>query len=136
MDKWVVVFTDGASRRNPGESGIGVVVLDENAKTLKTANRFIGIATNNVAEYAAVLLALTEVRSMGIDNVEIRTDSKLVCNQLTGKYRIKDSKLVKKAAECMQLLRQFKKWKITLIPREKNREADRLAKAAIDLRKR
>lgn len=132
MDKWVVAYTDGASRGNPGESGIGVVIFDGGGEVLKEMNQFIGIATNNLAEYKAVDLALTEVKSLGIDKVEIRTDSKLLCSQLTGEYRIKDPKLVKAAIKCMRLLRKFREWKVTLIPREKNRKADSLAQAAID----
>ncbi len=135
MNEWGVVYTDGASRGNPGESGIGFLLLDKRGKVLKESNRYIGIATNNVAEYEAVILALTDAKSLGIERVEIRTDSRLLYSQLTGKYRIKNPKLMKLAIRCMRLLRSFEDWKVTLIPREKNSRADKLAQSAIDERK-
>jgi len=135
MNEWAVAYTDGSSKGNPGDSGIGVVITDRTGRILKEAHRFIGTATNNVAEYSAVIFALSEVKSLGIGNVEIRTDSELLYSQLIGKYRIKDAKLVKAAMRCMKLLRGFTQWKVTLIPREENRRADRLARSTISKRK-
>lgn len=135
MNEWAVAYTDGSSKGNPGESGIGVVVFDKKGRILREAHRFIGTATNNVAEYEAVILALTEVKFLGLDKVEIRTDSKLLYSQLTGKYRIKDRKLVRASIKCMKLLQDFKQWRVTLIPREENRRADKLARASISKRK-
>jgi len=135
MDKSGVAYTDGSSKGNPGESGIGVLILDPKHNVLKEVSRYIGIATNNVAEYEAVILALTEARSLGMRKIEIRTDSKLLSSQLKGEYKIKDPKLRTLAVRCMRLLRTFGSSKITLVPRKDNSRADRLAQAAIDSRR-
>jgi ribonuclease HI len=135
MVREAVAYTDGSSRGNPGEAGVGVVILDEKEQLLKESSRYIGHATNNVAEYQAVLLALKELKLLGMERVEIRTDSKLVQSQLTGAYKIKDRKLVAHAIECMKLLGQFNEWCVTLIPREENVRADRLAQKAVDKRR-
>jgi len=135
MGEWAVAYTDGSSRGNPGEAGIGVVILDSDGKAVREANRAIGTATNNSAEYAAILLALAEAKSLGFEKIEIRTDSELLACQLTGKYRIRNPRLLKAAVRCMSLLREFDEWKVTLVPREENGRADKLARAAIDNRK-
>ena len=134
----LTVYTDGASRNNPGEAAFGVHIVDENAKTVEDLNGVLGIATNNVAEYQAVLHAvmwLLEYKELLADNVHLlfRLDSQLVVSQLKGEYSINVPKLQHLAGEVRKYLGQLPGTHMfEYIPREKNKEADRLANAALD----
>ena len=131
--KKLVIFVDGGSRGNPGPSGIGIVVKDEKGKTVKEFNKYIGIATNNVAEYSAVIYGLQEALIEKADKVELKLDSELVAQQLKGEYRVKNEKIKPLFAQTLHLISGFKKVEIKNIPREKNKEADKLVNKAINL---
>ncbi len=127
------MFIDGASRGNPGESGIGIII-HEGENTLKNIAKYIGIATNNVAEYMALIVGLQEAIISKIENIEINTDSELLCKQIKGEYKVKDDTLKLLHLLASHLLSGFKKFSINNIPRENNKSADILADKAIDSR--
>lgn len=127
MDRVVKIFIDGASRGNPGPSGIGVLVLDENENEIKKISEKINDTTNNVAEYKALLRAIVECRKLGFSSVRFFTDSQLMARQINGIYKIKDEKLKPLYVKIRGKLLGFKNWEVIHIPREKNRIADRLA---------
>ncbi len=130
----VVVHVDGGARGNPGPAGVGVVVSDEQGAELTRANDYIGAATNNVAEYRALLLGLELARALDAREVSIINDSQLVARQLTGEYRVKNADLQKLYLEAMRALRQFDDWSVESVPRERNELADALVNEAIDAR--
>lgn len=129
-----LIHTDGASRGNPGEAGIGVVISDERGKTLKELKSYLGMTTNNVAEYRAVLLALEKAFALGADRVTLSLDSELVVRQITGEYKVREAHLKPLHCQALDLLQRFSKYRILHIPREENRRADQLANEAIDLK--
>lgn len=137
METWIC-FTDGGARGNPGPSGIGVVVLNPKGETVRELSQFLGNGTNNYAEYAAVVLALNELKKLlgkktKEVHVEIRLDSELVKKQLSGEYQIKEISLIPNFIEIHNLrVAHFPKVTFVHIPREKNKEADRLANVAMD----
>ena len=128
----VVVYVDGGARGNPGPAGIGVVVADDAGNELDRANDFIGVATNNVAEYRALLLGLDRARALGAREVEIVNDSQLVARQLTGEYRVKKEDLRPLHAAALDALGAFDRWSVRSVPREQNEIADELVNEALD----
>ncbi len=128
----VVAYVDGGARGNPGPAGIGVVLTDEDGNELDRANDFIGVATNNVAEYRALLLGLERARALGAEQVEVVNDSQLVARQLTGEYRVKNADLRPLHAAALDALGDFARWSVRSVPREKNEIADALVNAALD----
>jgi ribonuclease HI len=128
----VIVYSDGASRGNPGPSGAGALVTSPDGRVLSRASKFLGEMTNNMAEYTALLIGLKEAQKAGADDVTIRADSELLIEQLNGRYKVKKETLQILHGAAMDLLSSFKRWKASHIPREKNQEADRLANQAID----
>lgn len=130
--KKAIVYTDGASRDNPGEAGIGVAIFDEQGKVLKEISRYIGKATNNVAEYKAVLAGLKASLDLGIDYLCLKSDSQLLIRQLTGMYSVKNEGLVPLYSEAMKLLQGFKEYDLEHIPRKENKLADKLANEGIE----
>lgn len=126
------IYVDGASRGNPGEAGAGIVILDENGRVVKSLKGYLGVTTNNQAEYKALLLALKEVKRLAIERIIIRSDSELVVRQIKGEYRIKDKGIRPLYEEVIGLLKELKGYDIIHIDREENKEADRLANQAID----
>jgi ribonuclease HI len=130
----VVVFVDGGARGNPGPAGIGVVIADDAGNELDRANDFIGVATNNVAEYRALLLGLQRARALGAREVEVVNDSQLVARQLTGEYRVKKDDLRPLHAAAMEALSGFDRWSVRSVPREQNDIADALVNEALDAR--
>jgi len=128
------IFTDGGSRGNPGPAAVGAVLLDREGNKVAEISRYIGIATNNVAEYLAVLYSLQEAAYLGADSVVINLDSQLVARQLKGEYRVKDQNILKFFDLVLNLFREFATVKIEEIPREKNTAADGLANKALDLK--
>jgi ribonuclease HI len=130
----LTIHVDGASIGNPGPAGAGVVFLDGRGKTAETIAQFLGTATNNVAEYRALILGLSRARELGAARVHVRTDSELMVKQVTGEYRIKDEKLVALAHEALELIDSFDSFEIAHVGREENRQADRLAKRAAEAR--
>jgi ribonuclease HI len=127
----LVVHTDGGSRNNPGPSGIGVVFSDEKGKVLETHKGYIGEATNNVAEYRALVEALRIMKKFDAKDIEIRLDSELVVKQMRGEYKVKEPALKELNIKAKELA-FFKGIIFKHIPREKNKLADKLVNEAID----
>jgi len=134
MDETLTLQFDGGSRGNPGPAGIGVVVAAADGTPLVTLGRFIGRATNNVAEYRALITAMQEARKLGATNVVIRGDSELVIKQMRGEYRVKNPDMKLLYDEAQAILRTFASAKITHNLRDKNELADALANKAMDRR--
>jgi ribonuclease HI len=128
------IYCDGASRGNPGPASAGAVLLDQAGKILAEISQRLGRATNNEAEYAALILALRKARELGIGTVSVKADSQLVIRQLTGEYKVKHPEMKKRHAEAMGLLKEFSAWSASHVPREQNEHADKLANAALDTR--
>ena len=120
------IFIDGACRGNPGDAAIGVVIIRDGEK-IKEISRYIGRATNNIAEYSALICALQEVKGMEFNSVKIYTDSELVFRQVTGVYKVRDEKLTKLFIKVRDLVKGLKHIEIQHVRREKNKEADNLA---------
>ncbi|HEY2988039.1 MAG TPA: ribonuclease HI family protein [Candidatus Binatia bacterium] len=129
--EWLLMV-DGASRGNPGEAGCGAVIFDDTGKTVRELCRYLGRATNNVAEYAALLMGLEEVLRLGAMRLRVESDSELLVRQLNGVYRVKDEKLRRLHERAQELLRRLDSYRIIHVRREFNRIADRLANQAID----
>ena len=130
-------FTDGAARGNPGESGIGVIYKDEHGTTLTELSGYIGEATNNVAEYQALLACLHGASSLKCSKLIVHSDSELMVRQLRGEYKVKDPGLKKLFLKVQHLLGDAAfAFEIRHVTRDLNKEADRLANLGIDSRKR
>ena len=128
----VNIYVDGASRGNPGEAGVGFIIVTTDGKVLKEAGRYLGRTTNNVAEYQALIIALKEAKSLGAEAIKIFADSELMVKQIKGEYKVKSAGLLPLYQEAKALLMEFSRYDIIHINREKNTEADRLANQAID----
>ena len=128
----IEIYTDGASRGNPGHAGTGIVILDKNGKVLDQFGEYIGKATNNVAEYKGLISALKKAKKYLPCSVSLMLDSELVVRQIKGEYRTKDETLKAYLEFASQLLSEFDRYEVKHIPREKNKAADRLANQAID----
>jgi ribonuclease HI len=128
----VTVHVDGGARGNPGPAGIAAVVSDPDGAVLREERRAIGEATNNVAEYRAVLLGLALARELGARRVEVVGDSELVARQIGGQYKVKHEGLKPLHREVMTALRDFDSWSVRSVPRAKNARADALVNEALD----
>ena len=128
----VVAYSDGASRGNPGPAAIGIRLLHPDGTELFSEGRSIGQATNNVAEYHGAIAALEKARELGINELELRMDSELVVRQLQGRYRVKEPSLIVLKSRVDELVRGFRSVHVRHVPREENRETDRLANRALD----
>lgn len=129
----LLIHTDGAARGNPGPAGAGAVLRDAaSGEVLAEIAAPLGHATNNVAEWTAVRLALEEARRLGATHVDLRMDSQLVARQISGTYRVRHPDLRPIHAAVMGLLRSFGGYSVGHVPRELNRDADRLSNVAID----
>ena len=133
MMKELVIHIDGASRGNPGPSGIGIVVKDISGKVVKNIKKYIGIVTNNTAEYSAFLTALCEAEKFGANKIKIFLDSELVYKQYLGEYRTNDKNLKEYLKKIREKEKKFLSVEVTHIPRENNKEADKLANIAINI---
>jgi ribonuclease HI len=129
--EWLVMV-DGAARGNPGEAGCGAAIVDENGTLVKELSRYLGRATNNVAEYQGLLLGLEALLQLGRKRIRVQMDSQLLVRQLNGEYRVKDEKLKALFEKAVRLLRGFERYRILHVPRESNKLADGLANQAID----
>jgi ribonuclease HI len=125
-----LVQIDGSSLGNPGPAGIGVRIVDPDGNVVREIGRFIGIRTNNQAEYEGLLCALAESRGLGSGQVVIRTDSELLYYQMAGRYKVKNQELKVLHAKARELALALPTVTIELVRREQNRETDKLAKAA------
>ncbi len=126
------VYVDGAARGNPGPAAIGVLLLTRHGKRVAAFGEAIGEATNNYAEYTALIHALRLISVFEVDRLRIYTDSELMAMQVKGEYRVKEKTLHSPHAQVMSMLRRYKDWEIAHIPREKNAEADTLANRALN----
>ncbi len=127
----LLFFIDGASQGNPGPSGIGVIVCNENGDILENISEYIGEGTNNTAEYTAFIYSLQEGLIRRADSVTINTDSEFLVKQLNGQYKVKDEKIKLLFNQAQRLLKGFKEVKVNHINRSKNKGADKLATASI-----
>lgn len=133
-----IVYTDGGARGNPGPAAIGVVIKNEKGQTVKEYGEYLGETTNNEAEYKAPIFALKKIKSTwGKEKakkteVEIFSDSELLVKQLNGEYKVENSNIQTFFLQLWNLKTDFKKVSFTAIPREKNKEADRLVNEALD----
>jgi ribonuclease HI len=128
----VILHVDGGARGNPGPAAIGVVVSSPEGEVLDELAETIGAATNNVAEYRALLRGLERAQALGAQEVEIVNDSELVAKQLTGDYKVKHPAMKPLYAEAIAALRRFEGWRIRSVPRAQNARADELVNQALD----
>ncbi len=126
MSKHLTLFIDGACRGNPGPAGIGVVIL-QGQETIQEISKSIGEATNNIAEYSALVYGLVEAVYLKAEKVRVCSDSELLCRQLGGKYKVKNDKLKFLYETAVALFRCFSSVEIQHIPRQENVRADQLA---------
>lgn len=133
MDK-LILYIDGASLGNPGPAGIGAVLLTDTNKVVKKIYKHIGDATNNIAEYNALIYGLHEAIRLKAKRLTVNSDSELLVRQIKGEYKVKDNVLRLFYNISMDLFKIFDNFEIIQISREKNKEADRLAAKAIDTR--
>jgi len=137
MEKFIV-YTDGGARGNPGPAALGYVIKDERGKTLKEHGEYIGEKTNNEAEYKAVIFALKKIKSLwGKDKakkaeVQVFSDSQLIIRQLNRQYKVENENMQKFFLELWNLIIDFGSVTFTEIPREENKEADKMVNQALD----
>ena len=134
MLKSIEIFVDGASRGNPGPSGIGIVFFDDKKNIVKKLFKFIGNTTNNIAEYTALIYGLQEALIDRYENITVRSDSELMTKQLRGEYRVKNENLRPYYEQFLHLSRGFNKIEVVTIDRKDNDVADKLANKAVDSR--
>jgi ribonuclease HI len=128
----VVVNVDGGARGNPGPAAIAAVIQDDGGEVLAEHGERIGRATNNVAEYKALLLGIERAAALGASELELVGDSELVVKQVKGEYKVKDATMRELHGEVKAALRDFENWSIRHVRREYNAEADRLVNEALD----
>jgi len=136
--KQIIIYTDGGSRGNPGPAALGVVFCNEREQVIKEYAEALGEKTNNEAEYEAVIFALKKFKALfgkkiaETSEIEIRSDSELLVKQMNAKYKIQEPNIQQLFITVWNLKLDFKKVKFKLIPREKNKQADRLVNEALD----
>ncbi|HTU97485.1 MAG TPA: ribonuclease HI family protein [Solirubrobacteraceae bacterium] len=128
----MVVHVDGGARGNPGPAAVGVVISAPGGEVLDEYAERIGVATNNVAEYQALLRGVQRARALGAREVEFINDSELVAKQLTGAYKVKHPAMRPLYEEAIEALRAFERWSIRSVPRAQNARADALVNDALD----
>jgi ribonuclease HI len=128
----LTVHVDGGARGNPGPAAVAAVATDPEGNVLGERNAYIGEATNNVAEYRAVLLALELARELGAREIEVVNDSELVARQIGGEYKVKNAGLKPLFLDAMRALREFDRWSVRSVRREGNVRADELVNEALD----
>lgn len=128
----LVLHVDGGARGNPGPAAIGVVISDQAGRTVDELAERIGVATNNVAEYRALLRGLERAAELGAVEVEVVNDSELVAKQVTGIYKVKHPAMAPLHAEALASLARFDRWRIRSVPRAQNAGADALVNRALD----
>jgi ribonuclease HI len=128
----VIVHVDGGARGNPGPAAIGVVISSPDGEVIEELGEPIGVASNNVAEYRALLKGLERARALDAREIEIVNDSELVARQVTGAYKVKHPAMKPLHAEALAALRGFDRWRIRSVPRADNARADELVNEALD----
>jgi ribonuclease HI len=126
------IHIDGGSRGNPGDAGYGVYVQDGEGAEVARLYGYLGVATNNVAEYQGLINGLRFALEQGARRVHVYSDSELVVRQIEGRYKVKHPSMVPLFREASALLGRFTRWTMTHVPREQNKEADKLANRALD----
>ncbi len=129
----IVVNTDGGSRGNPGESGIGVAIFDKDSNLVNEACDYLGVATNNIAEYKALILGIKLSMRYNAKKTLFKSDSELMVKQIKGEYRVRNTQLKLLFTDAQSLLKKLPNWKIMHVPREENKEADLLANKGVDM---
>jgi ribonuclease HI len=132
LSERLVVHVDGGARGNPGPAAIAAVFADPDGDVLEERSAAIGRATNNVAEYQALLLGIEHARALGARELELVGDSELIARQVRGEYRVKDAALRELHAQVTAALAGFDRWSIRNVPREDNAHADRLVNEVLD----
>jgi ribonuclease HI len=130
--KLITVYTDGASRGNPGPAGIGGVILDSEGAVIEEWNDFLGTCTNNVAEYKGLLSSISRLAPLAADKVIFHLDSELIVRQLSGQYKVRDPKLKELYELARRQLTRIPSWTFRHVTRDLNARADKLANQAID----
>ena len=130
---FLIVNVDGASKGNPGEAGIGVAVFDNDLNVVRESCEYIGMATNNVAEYKALILGAKLAVKYNAKNTLFKSDSELLVKQIMGEYRVKNTQLKSLYSEVQSLLGKLPEWEIKHVPREENKEADLLANKGVEM---
>jgi ribonuclease HI len=128
----LTVNVDGGARGNPGPAAIGAIVRDDDGEVLEERGERIGRATNNVAEYRALLLGIELAAALGANELELIGDSELIVRQVEGRYKVKDATMKELHGKVKAALRTFERWSIRHVRRENNADADRLVNAALD----
>jgi len=128
----LVLHVDGGARGNPGPAAIGVVVSEPEGETVATVGETIGEATNNVAEYRALLRGLELAAEHGAREVQVINDSELIARQVTGVYKVKHPAMRELHRQALASLQEFDSWSISSVPRSQNAEADALVNEALD----
>ncbi len=128
----VTLYCDGGSRGNPGPAASGAVLVAQDGTVLREAGLYLGIATNNVAEWRALIIGLEAARDLGLEALSVRLDSELVVRQLSGAYRVKHADLIPLSVAAKQLLRQFRDVDIAHVRRAENTLADALVNRVLD----
>lgn len=132
-DRMLHIFTDGASRGNPGQAAIGVVISEPSGALVEEISEAIGLATNNVAEYTALIRGLERALQLGAGAVQVFCDSELMVRQLRGVYKVRNEGLIPLYEKAKTLLSRFERASVTYVPRERNSRADELANRALDM---
>jgi ribonuclease HI len=128
----LVVHVDGGARGNPGPAAAAAVLSTPEGDVVDEAHEYLGVATNNVAEYRGLLLGLQRARALGADEVDVVNDSELVAKQVNGVYKVKHPDMRPLHAEALKALRDFARWSIRSVPRAQNAGADALVNQALD----
>jgi ribonuclease HI len=128
----LIVHVDGGARGNPGPAAAACIVSTAEGEVLCEQAELLGAATNNVAEYRALLLGLRSARKLGAGEVEVIGDSELIAKQLTGEYKVRNATLAPLHREALQELGRFERWSIRTVPRAENAGADALVNAALN----
>ena len=130
--KKLIIYTDGGARGNPGPAGIGAVLYDEKRRVVAEISEYLGVATNNQAEYKALIAAFKKAVELGATELDCYLDSELVVKQLRHEYKVKNKDLAPLFLTLYNLAVNFSQINYTHIPRERNKEADKLANQAMD----
>jgi ribonuclease HI len=128
----LVVHVDGGSRGNPGPAAAGAVLTTPGGEVVDEVHEYVGIATNNVAEYRGLLLGLARARALGATEVEVVNDSELIAKQVNGVYKVKHPDMRPLHRAALDALREFDSWVVRTVPREQNAGADALVNQALD----
>lgn len=132
MSKKFIIYTDGGSRGNPGPAASGVVIKNEDGKTIEEFGEFLEDQTNNFAEYTAIIHALKKAKQMGADEIELYTDSKLVAQQLNRDWRVKSEDIQSLFVQAWNLTHEFDNVEISHVKREDNQQADAVVNKVLD----